>query len=54
MVNFSPAFLEVLRSTLERVEHTLELAPDDPKLIEFKRSVLRAIAELEMRKSDAA
>jgi hypothetical protein len=54
MDKFSPAFLEVLRSTLERVEQTPGLDPNDPKFIAFKTAILRAIAEMELRKSDAA
>ena len=54
MVKFSPAFLEVLRSTLEQVEQTPGLDPNDPKFIEFKTAILRAIAEMELRKTDAA
>jgi hypothetical protein len=54
MANFSPAFLEVLRSTLERMEQTPGHDSKDPKYIEFKAAILRAIAEMELRKSNAA
>ena len=54
MVKFSPAFLEVLRSTLEQMELQPGFDPGDPKFIEFKTTILRAIAEMELRKTDAA
>jgi hypothetical protein len=50
----SPALIQLLRSTLQRLEESSGLDPDDPKLIEFKNSILRAIAELEVQRSNAA
>jgi hypothetical protein len=41
--------LELLRSTLERVEAKQRLAPEDPALIDLKRSIVLMIAELELR-----
>jgi hypothetical protein len=49
-----PSLIDVLRSTFEQLEQTIELRPDDPAVRELKRSVLAAIAELEVQKSDAA
>lgn len=54
MDKLSPAFLQVLRSTLQRLEEAPGVDPDDPKLLEFKASIMRAIAEMEMRKTDSA
>ena len=50
----SPALIQLLRSTLQRLEESSGLDPDDPKLVEFKNSILRAIAELEVQRSNAA
>jgi hypothetical protein len=48
--------LDLLRRTLERVEANQLLDPEDPALIDLKRSVVLMISELEFRlgKSDAA
>jgi hypothetical protein len=50
----SPTLLELLSSTLARLEEAEGLDPNDPRLIEVKNSILRSIAELELRKSEAA
>jgi hypothetical protein len=47
----SPSLLEILRSTLARVEQSADLAPDDPALVQLRRLVLRLIAELEVAKT---
>jgi hypothetical protein len=49
-----PSLIDVLRSTFEQLEQTIELRPDDPALRELKRSILIAIADLEGQKADAA
>jgi len=49
----SPILIELLRSTLQRLEEELGLEPNDPKLLEFKNTILRSIAEMEVRKQDA-
>lgn len=52
-----PMLVDVLRSTLQHLEETEELKPDDPALQEIKATILRAIAELEivrMSKRNAA
>lgn len=49
-----PTLIDLLRSTLKRLEETPGVGPDDPKLVEVKNSILRSIAELEVRKQDAA
>lgn len=39
-----PILVGALRSALKRLEEQEELAPDDPALLEIKRSILRTIA----------
>jgi hypothetical protein len=46
----SPNLVQILRSTLLRLEQSREFSPDDLALREFKRSVLRLIADLQLRK----
>lgn len=48
-----PALIDLLRSTLRRLEQTEDLRPDDPALLEIKSHILRAIAELEILRSAA-
>jgi hypothetical protein len=36
------------------MEHSPDFDPKDPKIREFKASLMRAIAEMELRRSDAA
>jgi hypothetical protein len=43
----SPKLIEALRKTIERVECTEGVAPDDPALVHLKRILLKRIAELE-------
>ena len=45
----SPNLMEVLRSTLESLERSTEVSYDDSALQEFKRSLLRTIADLQLR-----
>lgn len=40
-----------MRSTLDRLQRSEELAPDDPALAELKGSVLSKIVELEVAKA---
>ena len=54
MSHSSPTLLELLCSTLKRLEETEGLDANDPRLVEVKNSILRSIAELELRKSEAA
>jgi hypothetical protein len=42
--------MDVLGSTLERVEKSAEFSADDPALQEFNRSILRVIADLQIRR----
>jgi hypothetical protein len=51
MTPASPSLIEVLRSTLQRLEQHEDLASDDPALAELKGSILRTIAELEVTKA---
>ena len=49
--------IELLEETLKRLESVEALSPNDPALLELKRSIVRTIAELEIlkqEKSDAA
>jgi hypothetical protein len=46
----SPNLVQILRSTLQRLEQSREFTADDLALREFKRSVLRLIADLQLRK----
>ncbi len=54
MTRPSPKLIQVLRSTLNRLQKSEELAPDDPALAELKESVLSKIAELEVAKTPKA
>jgi hypothetical protein len=47
-VEASSKLIEVLKKTLEQLEQTEELRPDDRAMIELRSSILRAIAELEI------
>ena len=49
----SPNLVQILRSTLQRLEQSREFASDDLALREFKRSVLRLIADLQLRKESS-
>jgi hypothetical protein len=51
MIPPSPSLIEVLRSTLNRLEQHEDLASDDPALAELKGSILRTITELEVTKT---
>jgi hypothetical protein len=49
--------IDLLEEALKRVESVEALSPDDPALLELKRSIVRTIAELEIlhqERSDAA
>ena len=46
----SPNLVEVLRSTLENLEKSTAFSPDYAALHEFKRSIVRLIADLQLRK----
>lgn len=48
MEKVSPTLIGILRSTLARVEQSIDLSSDDPALAELRRRVLRLIAELEV------
>lgn len=51
MTTTPPSVVEVLRSTLKRLETTEELASDDPALTGLKESVLSKITELEVART---
>ena len=50
----SPTLPGILRSTLEHIAADTEINPDDSSLRRLKLSILRALAELEVRKANAA
>ena len=50
----SPTLPDILRTTLEHIEADTEVAPDVPTLRRLKQSILRALADLEIRKTNAA
>jgi hypothetical protein len=50
----SPTLIDLLRSTLRKLEENPELDANDPQLRELKSTILRSIAELDFRKQDAA
>ncbi len=50
----SPTLANVLRRTLARLCSSPEVDRDDPALRMLKRSIVRALAELEVRKADTA
>jgi hypothetical protein len=54
MVEASPSLVEILRSTLARVEQSADLSPADPSVVQLRRWVLRLIAELEVAKTRKA
>ena len=55
MVEASPGLVvEILRSTLARVEQSADLSPDDQALVKLRNLVLRLIAELEVAKARKA
>lgn len=47
----SDRLFEVLRLTIIQVEQGTDLRPDDPAIAELKSSIMRTVAELEMRSS---
>ncbi len=50
----SPGLIAALQSTLKQLEQTQEMGPEDPALVELKRSIVRVMAELEVKKASAA
>jgi hypothetical protein len=50
MTEISPTLVEVLRSTIVRVEQSADLHPDDPAIVELKSSIVRSVTELEIAK----
>jgi hypothetical protein len=54
-MNFSDlTFIEMLRFELARLEEAPGVDPKDPKILQFKTSILQTIVELEGHKSKAA
>jgi hypothetical protein len=41
---------DILRSTLTKVERSTELNNDDPALLQLKQSLVRSVAELEVKR----
>lgn len=48
---FTRRIEDLLRSTLLKLEQSLDVRQDDPALVELKRHILRTIADLEREKS---
>lgn len=48
---FTRSLAEILRSTLLKLEETSDLRQDDNAVIELKKHIVRAIAELEIAKA---
>ncbi len=54
-LTFPPlSLIQLLRSTLRRVEEMPDHDPGDPSSKELKHSILRSIAELELQRENAA
>jgi hypothetical protein len=47
----SENLIEVLRTTLQEVEETSELSQDHPVMVELKRTLTRALSDLEATKN---
>jgi hypothetical protein len=47
----TPDLISLLRETLEQLERAQEVLPDDAALVELKRSIVSAIAELRIAKN---
>ncbi len=50
----SPGLITALQSTLKQLEETEEMGPEDPALLELKRSIARVLAEMEIKKASTA
>lgn len=46
--------VDLLRSTLQRLEESEGIRPNDPAYLELKSSILRSIAELEIERFGGA
>ncbi len=46
--------VDLLRSTLRRLEESEGISPNDPAYLELKNSILRSIAELEIERFGGA
>jgi len=51
VASLSPGLIEILRSTLARVEQKLGLSPHDNAVVELRHSIVRMITELEIAKA---
>ena len=51
VASLSPGLIEILRSTLVRVEQKLGLSPHDSAVVELRHSIVRMITELEIAKA---
>ena len=51
MRRFAPNLVEMLRSTLRKLQESIDLDPHDPALRGLKSALLRDLAELEMSRS---
>lgn len=51
MRRFAPNLVEMLRSTLRKLQESIDLDPHDPALQHLKSALLRDLAELEMSRA---
>jgi hypothetical protein len=49
---YSPSIIEILRSTLTRLEKDSNFRQDDPAVVQLKRHVIQSLAEFESQKND--
>jgi hypothetical protein len=50
----SPGLITALQSTLAQLEQSGDMGPEDPALVELKRSIVRVMAEMEIKKASNA
>lgn len=48
---YSHNIIEILRSTLRRLEEDSDFSQDDPAVIQLKRHILQSLAEFESQKA---
>ena len=47
---YSRSIIEILRSTLDRLERDSDFRQDDPAVLQLKRHILQSLAEFESQK----
>ena len=51
VLDSSPGLVEILRSSLQRLEEGAAAGPQDPAVQKFKKRILRSIAQLELQRT---